>query len=55
MFQIEETNTFTLNTGLANVGGQAGLWLGVNVMTVIQTLYYTVVFVLSKCNKIFTV
>lgn len=49
-FQIEEVKAFTIDMAISNVGGQAGLWLGVSVVTIIQAFYYFVLGIFKKSD-----
>lgn len=53
-FQIEEVQAFTIDMAIANVGGQAGLWLGASVVTVIQALYFLLLGIYHKIANIST-
>lgn len=40
--------SFTIDMAVSNVGGQFGLWLGLSIVTFVQTFYYIV---LGVCRK----
>ena len=40
IFKVEEVKAFTWDVAIANVGGQAGLWMGCSIVTIIQALFY---------------
>lgn len=37
---VQETSKNSLSLLVANIGGQMGLWMGISVVTVLQTLLY---------------
>lgn len=47
---MKEVKSFTVDMAIANVGGQAGLWLGASAVTVVQALYYVALAIAEKVS-----
>lgn len=47
---MKEVKSFTIDMAIANVGGQAGLWLGASIVTFIQALYYVALAIGEKLS-----